>query len=336
LTDGELGEQRAKRLCILPKFRDAEAAQAKAESGNQHEQNPRTLRKTCFEMNLLSLTTAIVIHLAALAVKAETNDFLFIDNGALRLGVKKSSGAGIAWFSQSGANKNLINHWDRGRLIQQSYYGNEDGSLWDKQPWRWNPVQGGDWRGSGAKALELRSTTNSLYSKTLPKNWAGGQDLTNTVMEQWITLTGAVAHVRFRFNYTGDIAHEVRDQEIPAVFVEPEFKHLMLYDGNKPWTSQPLSRSIPGWPNEGRKMTEHWAAYVNENDFGIGVLVPVANSLTCYRFGDGKREHGSCSYFSPLTKFSIKPGFIFEYDAYLTIGSVDEIRDRFKRAANPR
>lgn len=271
--------------------------------------------------------------LAHVIAAAQTNDFQFIDNGVVRLGVKPGSGAGIAWLSRSAVDRNLINHWDRGRLIQQSYYGNEDGSVWDKQPWRWNPVQGGDWRGAGAKALEIRLGTNSLYSKTLPKNWAGGEDLTNTIMEQWITLTGAVAHVRFKFAYTGKETHGEREQEIPAVFVEPEFKNLALYDGDKPWTGQPLSRSTPGWPNEQRGISEHWAAYVDDRDFGIGVLVPMAIRLTCYRFGDGKREHGSCSYFAPLATFAIKPGFVFEYDAYLTIGSIDEIRDRFKQIA---
>jgi hypothetical protein len=149
-------------------------------------------------------------------------------------------------------------------------------------------------------------------------------------MEQWISLTGAVAHVHFKFSYTGKITHAERDQEIPAVFTEPEYENLVLYDGEKPWTNGQLNRSKPGWPNEGRKTTEHWAAYVNASDFGIGVLVPVADRLTCYRFGDGKREHGSCSYFAPLTSFAIKPGFVFEYDAYLTIGSVEEIRQRFQ------
>lgn len=266
--------------------------------------------------------------------RAETNDFLFIDNGLVRLAVRRSSGAGIAWFSKSGTNRNFINHWDRGRLIQQSYYGDEDGSFWNTQPWRWNPVQGGDWRGSGAKVLEIRSTTNSLYSKTLPKNWAGGQDVTNAVMEQWIMLTGAVAHVHFKFAYTGEVAHGARDQEIPAVFIEPEFKNLVLYEGDEPWTSGALNRSIPGWPNEGRKITEHWAAYVDDNAVGIGIFVPIARRLTCYRFGDGRREHGACSYFAPLITLSIKPGFLFEYDAYLTIGSVEEIRQRFKGIAS--
>ncbi len=268
--------------------------------------------------------------LGAPAPQAQTNDWLFLDNGTLRLGVKRSSGAAIAWLSRSGSTNNLINHWDRGRLIQQSYYGNADGSLWDKQPWRWNPVQGGDWRGAPARVLELRHTTHSLHSKSLPKHWARGDDLADTVMEQWITLTGAVAHVRFRFAHTGTVEHEKRDQEIPAVFIEPEYKNLVLYTGDKPWSGGALDRSVPGWPNEGRRMAEHWAAFVNDDGFGVGALVPVADRLTCYRFGDGRRERGACSYFAPLTVFAVKPGFEFEYEAWFTIGSVEEIRARFK------
>lgn len=296
-----------------------------------------------FSIKLRLVLTALVLQ-TAFSVFAETtkesanaasrtNDFLFIDNGIIRLGVKKTSGAGIAWFSLSSTNStnhtNVINHWDRGRLIQQSYYGNKDGSLWDKQTWRWNPVQGGHWRGAGAQTLELRFTQTTLYSKTLPKHWASGADLTNTVMEQWITLTGHLAQIRFKFTYTGTETHTAHDQEIPAVFVEPQYKHLVLYNGPKPWTNDKLHRSIPGWPNESRTLTENWAAYVDDTDFGLGVYVPVANRLTCYRFGDGRADHGSCSYFAPLTTFAITPGFTFEYKMHLTIGTLDQIRTRF-------
>jgi len=40
------------------------------------------------------------------------------------------------------------------------------------------------------------------------------------------------------------------------------------------------------------------------------------------------------SHFAPLTTFAIKPRFVFEYDANLTIGSVDQIREQFKGIAN--
>ena len=82
-------------------------------------------------------------------------------------------------------------------------------------------------------------------------------------------------------------------------------------------------------------MTEHWAAYVNTNNFGVGALVPVADTLTCYRFGDGKREHGSCSYFAPVKSFAITPGMKFEYDVWLTIGREAEIRSRFRELGTP-
>lgn len=258
-----------------------------------------------------------------------TNDFSFIDNGELRLGVKRSSGGGIAHLSLSATGKNLINHWDRGRLVQQSYYGAKDGSLWDKQPWRWNPVQGGDWRGTGARMLETKGDRASYYAKSMAKHWASGADLPEVIFEQWISLTGKVAHVKFRMSYSGTNVHPKIDHELPAVFIEPHYDTLLVYEGTRPWTGGAVSRTKPGWPNESRKFTEHWAAYVNTNDLGVGVLVPVADSLTCYRFGDGKREHGSCSYFAPVKSFAITPGLKFEYDVWLTIGSSKEIRARF-------
>lgn len=262
-----------------------------------------------------------------------TNDFEFIDNGQLRLGVKKSSGAGIAYLAPSDTRENVINHWDRGRLVQQSFYGAKDGSMWDKQPWRWNPVQGGGWRHEPARVLELKTERTSIYAKTMAKHWATGADLPEVIFEEWISLTGHLAHVRFKMTYTGTNAHPKIHHELPAVFVEPQFETLLVYEGAKPWTSEAVQRSKPGWPNESRKFAEHWAAYVNTNDFGVGAFVPVADTLTCYRFGDGKREHGSCSYFSPLKSFAITPGLAFEYDVWLTIGTAQEIRKRFSALA---
>jgi hypothetical protein len=268
---------------------------------------------------------------SATAAPAErsTNDFVFIDNGELRLGVKKSSGAGIAYLALSATGENVINHWDRGRLVQQSYYGAADGSFWNKQPWRWNPVQGGGWRHEPAQVLELKPEKSSLYAKTMAKHWATGADMPDVIFEQWIVLTGMVAHVKFRMTYSGTNTHPNIHHELPAVFVEPQYETLLVYQGPNAWAGDAVHRSKPGWPNESRKFTEPWAAYVNTNNFGVGAFVPVAEELTCYRFGDGKREHGSCSYFAPLKRFAITPGLKFENHVWLTIGSADDIRARF-------
>ena len=267
--------------------------------------------------------------LAAAPAERSTNDFVFIDNGELRLGVKKSSGAGIAYLALSATGENVINHWDRGRLVQQSYYGAEDGSLWNKKPWRWNPVQGGGWKHEPAQVLELKTQPASLYAKTMAKHWATGADLPEVAFEEWISLTGKVAHVKFRMTYAGTNSHPGMSHELPAIFVEPQYDTLLVYEGTNAWSGGAVKRSKPGWPNESRKFTERWAAYVNTNNFGVGAFVPVADTLTCYRFGDGRREHGSCSYFAPLKSFAITPGLKFEYDVWLTIGSADDIRARF-------
>lgn len=244
----------------------------------------------------------------------------YLDNGAVRLGVKLSSGAGIGWLSLSKSERNLLNHWDHGRLVQQSYYGNADGSVWGTKPWRWNPVQGGDYKGTPAKVLEYKQRKNTLYAKTMARNWAGCTDLPEATFEQWIRLEGPLVQVKYQLTYTGTTRHASRHHEIPALFLEPDLDTLVIGE----------QRSKPGWPNESRVMPEHWAAYVDKNDFGVGARVPLADRLTCYRFGDGKPEHGSCSYFAPLTEFAISPGLVFSYELTLTCGTLTQLRERFR------
>jgi hypothetical protein len=65
---------------------------------------------------------------------------LFLDNARLRVGVDTSRGGAITFISSpvmppEWANVNLVNTWDAGRLIQQSYYGCYDTSCWVDRPW---------------------------------------------------------------------------------------------------------------------------------------------------------------------------------------------------------
>ncbi len=278
---------------------------------------------------LLLLLAACVTH-QCLAV--EPAEWVYLDNGQVRLGVKKSSGAGIAYLSLSGSDRNLLNHFDHGRLVQQSYYGKEDGTIWAKQPWRWNPVQGGDYKHGAAKVLELKSDKTTLYAKSMGRHWSGCVDLPEVTFEQWITLTGKVAHVRYKMTYTGKDTHPTHDQEVPAVFIEPDLHTLVTYTGTKPWTGDAFHISQPGWPNEYKNITENWAAYVDKENFGVGAYVPIASKITCYRYNAGATtKQGACSYFAPLIQMAITPGTVFEYDLYLTLGKPEEIRETFKK-----
>jgi hypothetical protein len=157
-------------------------------------------------------------------------------------------------------------------------------------------------------------------------------------MEQWITLEGDLARIRFRFTYTGTTSHPVHDQEIPAFFVQPFLDTLVLYEGAKPWIGDGVTRRQPGFPNEYVTPTERWSAWVDAEDRGIGIYVPVADRATCYRFGADRTAPGACSYIAPLKRFALTPGLVFEYDAWITTGSLGQIRERFatlhKKAAD--
>jgi hypothetical protein len=287
---------------------------------------------TGYRRRIALLTTCLYLAGLGVSSQAASEGWLHLDNGTLRLGVNTNAGACIGFFSESKTGRNLLNHHDHGRFIQQSWYGASDDSLWNDKPWRWNPVQGGDWRGNPTMLLELRHTQINLYAKTRPKHWASGADITDGVMEEWITLDGEVAHLRFKFTYTGAVDHPPHHQELPAVFMDFALTNLVFYRGDRPWTGAPLTRVVPGWPNQQERIDEPWAAYVNDHDWGLGVFVPGVREITCYRHpGEAGPKGGGCSYFAPIRTLAITNGFTFDYDVYLAIGEVNDMRTRFQQ-----
>lgn len=249
-----------------------------------------------------------------------------LDNGSVQIGVDVNHGAAIGIFARSSDGHNFLNSTDAGRYMQQSYYGNPNGGVWNGMPWVFNPVQGGDAFHNPSQLLEFSNNSTTIYAKTRPKDWALNNVDTPSLMEEWITLRGDVAHVRFRFTYTGTETHNVRDQEVPAFFVQPQTKHLVYYGGSSPWTGSPVTKVIPPTLGQQPQMyftpTEGWAAYVNDAGYGIGLYHPGVRKGTAYFCGN-------CSYFALLDVFGISQGFVYDYNAYLKIGTVAQIRDTF-------
>lgn len=259
--------------------------------------------------------------------KQKGDDWVYIQNAELKVGFLRSHGGAMAYLSTGDTEVNTLNHYDHGRLVQQSYYGDEDGSRWGDKPWRYNPVQGGDYKGNAATVVEFSSTATTSYCKTIPRNWAGGNLLNECVMEQWAELDGAILKLRYKFSYNGTKVHQARHQETPAVFVAPQFSELTFYSGPSPWTNAALTRRKPGWPNEYVELSENWAAFVDESGKGVGVFVPESTEATCYRFQGG--ANSSCSYVAPLRTFALTPQQTFSYTAYFTTGDIETIRQRF-------
>lgn len=279
----------------------------------------------------LSVTAFLLLALGVELFAAEKTYFL--DNGKVRIGVRLDAGGSIFHFGPSATKRNLLNHYDLGRFVQQSYYGVRDGSTWAKKDWRWNPVQGGNYTGKPSKIISQKLTKNEIKIQTRPVHWATGASIEDVIMEEHITLDGNVAKIAYRFKYSGTTTHPVHDQEMPAVFADHDLETLVFYEGDQPWTGASLARKSPKFPNEVFGTTESWAAYVDKTNRGLGVYFPQTEKITSYRFpGDGTAgpKGSACSYFAPIRQFAIKPGLDLKYDVYLTWGTVAEIRSRFQ------
>lgn len=263
----------------------------------------------------------------------------YINNGTIQLGVDMGRGGAVFHFSEINTKRNLLNHCDEGRFMQQSYYGDPDGSVWNGTPWVWNPIQGGGWGGNKARVLSSEVNDESLKVSTEPVLWASGKPASECIMKEEITLNDRVAHIRYTFIHRGPGAKDhasMADQEVPAVFADWDLKNYVFYDGPRPWTGDVLKSEIPGRldlgaTNEVRNRTEHWAAYVDDKGWGIGVYTPGTVESTTYRFGSGPGgpTMGSCSYFAPVRQFRITEGLVHTYDVYMMIGTTEEIRSTF-------
>ena len=87
-------------------------------------------RKSCVLTAILFVLFFVELDVSKVAAdeygsptKSAKGQWEYLDNGQIRIGVNKSRGACIGFFGDSKTKRNVLNHYDRGRFIQQSYYG---------------------------------------------------------------------------------------------------------------------------------------------------------------------------------------------------------------------
>ncbi|MFM7187023.1 MAG: hypothetical protein ACKO14_04325, partial [Armatimonadota bacterium] len=215
----------------------------------------------------------------------QTSDYEYIENNHIRVGITRKWGGAITHVSVPGG-PNIINSHDLGRQIQQSYYsgpanyqraGKEKSKEWASFPW--NPIQTGDAYRNGSKVVDVRVGDDTLYVTTIPMLWPMNNDPGECTMETWITLDPKQSAFTYKArltNHRGDkTQYKVGAQEVPAVYVNGPFHHLMTYTGDKPFTWDALRElrndHKEGWPWVNALPTEGWAALVDDDGFGLGV-----------------------------------------------------------------
>jgi hypothetical protein len=278
------------------------------------------------------------------SANAQDWDEVQIQNAFFTLKVSRAAGGAITYLSRAGSDRNVVNRWDTGRLIQQSYYGNDDGSSWAGEKWTWNPVQGGSFEGATGVLLDLkRKSDTEITTVSIPRNWAGGELLIEVVLESRIMLKDGFVMIKNRMYYSGWKNQVFRNHEIPATFLARTFSNVWSYDGNFPWTGSPMRQvtPIPTWEDKDKRppvldfrATEKWAAYEDiKTGEAVGLMSEAAVVFEFYRVGfddfKGGPDDPWCSYMAPIAQFAINASSDYSYTAYLTLGRVPEIRKVF-------
>ncbi len=259
----------------------------------------------------------------------------YLDNATIKIGVDLDIGGTITFLASSQSGENLINSHDLGRQIQQSYYSGptpfgKAHPAWKN--WGWNPIGSGDVYGHGARVLEHKNDGTTLYVKAIPMQWALNNVPGECTFETWITLDGPTARVRNQLvNHRSDHTHyPAQSQELPAVYTIGKLHRLFTYTGDRPFENQPLAQirnAGPPWANW--KATENWAALVNDQGFGLGVIRPGVYSFIGGFAGKpntGGAKHFSTGYIAPTRREILDHNIVYEYRYQLVLGSLEEIR----------
>eukprot|EP00884_Botryococcus_braunii_P019550 jgi/Botrbrau1/6279/Bobra.0129s0024.1 len=266
-----------------------------------------------------------------------------VQSWTYKAGVGKNVGGSVTYISNPWSSQNVINVHDTGRLLQQSYYGDWDGSMIGNQAWPWNPVQGGDITGATGEVLKMsRVSTTEVRSTSVPRNWAGGQLLTDVLMETLVVAKLDHVLINMKMHYNGTKNQASKDQELPAVFLPRRFDKLWFYDGPAPWSGEPVKWVYPHTFYDIKDAaltlvtpTEGWVAYQDSaTGEAVGFLSPSAVAAIAYRVGFenvGGPDDFNCSYVSPIGRFGINAGASVSYNVYVALGSIGDIRNVFQK-----
>lgn len=287
----------------------------------------------------IGLVIALALGIVRFSFPGQAAPFSYLDNGTVRIGVDLGKGGSITYLSKSGTSDNLINNYDLGRQIQQSYYSgpqpyNPSNNMHPNWPnWPWNPIQTGDVYGNPSQILAHTNTGQMLYVKCVPMQWALKNVPGDCTFESWISLAGNVVTVSNRLiNLRADTnQYPARHQELPAVYTIGRLYRLVSYAGLAPFTGDAITNfptTPPPWVYW--RATENWAALLDANNWGLGVYHP-GTVLFAGGFagnpGSGGPNSSSTGYMTPLHTEILDGNITYTYSYQLILGTLTEIRN---------
>jgi hypothetical protein len=240
----------------------------------------------------------LLIAAALLAFAAPAHAAVSVlDNGVVRVGVDLSQGGKLTWLSRArGA--------DAGNLVyeaEQSYYA-EPG---------WHAFQ------DPATVIAQSNNGHTLYTRAV-------DIVSGASLETWITLHGNAVVVRNRLtNFRAGSPPPVTTwQELPALYTDGTDK-LVTYEGPHPWTGARVADLGSATPAEDLRPTEHWAALLDDSNFGVGLVEP--DILHMSGFSRGQLGYPS-GYLAGVRPELLDGNIVYAFAYTLVVGTVRQIR----------
>ena len=279
-----------------------------------------------------------VILIIGFAAELSPGAVSYLNNGVITIGVDDSKGGTITFLKDNSDGRDIVNDYDLGREIQQSYYsGPDDYDPYGNQhpsydPWPWNPVAAGDVYNNASTVEKLTNDGNTIYVRSVPKQWALNNVDTECTFEKWITLEDNVVIMRCRLNdnRADTTFYSARHQELPAVYTNSDFQNLYSYTGNNPFTGDSVSYipnpsgDAPPWAHF--KITENWAALVDSSNWGLGIYTPGVYSCNG-GYHDSWYNPADTGHMAPVRSEHIDHNIIYEFECYLIVDDLTGIRN---------
>lgn len=261
------------------------------------------------------------------------NKVVIVSNGNIRLGIDLNKGGSLSFLSTL-HGENLINDHDLGRQVQASFYSGprpfgNPAPQWSN--WGWNPIQSGDFFGNRSRVQIWRVSRNTVYTKTIPLQWALRNVPCECTFETWTTLSEDRVRVQtiIRNHRSDNTQYDANLQELPAVYAVGRLRHLVTYTGKRPFSGQ-AAEEIPGvFPWTNWLATEGWSAYVDDTGFGLGVISPNAQAFSGGFSGvpkNGGAREEQTGYIAPNLTEILDSNIAYRSDVTLVVGNIQEIR----------
>ncbi len=181
---------------------------------------------------------------------------------------------GTDYIGEENTDVNLINYYDTGRYLQQSYYGTTEKpyeqGFYNNADWHYNPVQGGNVAGEASKVIDYEIGEDYIYVKTRPLDWSKWSDdfanlsstdkfdakygndeyKTDTYVEsRYVFEDGLIKVYNRKVDYSG-LPSAQTNQELPAFY-----------------TIEPLNQYVYNASEADKWKTDAQLTYISEPEF---------------------------------------------------------------------